>query len=214
MVTVSLRSSIAFALGLSTLASAAPALGAEYDFKVIDGILVQPLVLPDDQIAEVAGREGAIYYIDLRQVTARLGPDPRRLEARTPITIAGYEGQRPDQLSAHTLEVRGAAPPPVASFEPRRSVDLRMFEGVVQSVTRRVLNLRTADGRTLAVRIGSLVSSSYPFLRGQRLKVLGVVNEDETLAASAVIHEAPPRATPLPASPSPAPQVTHADYGP
>jgi len=204
MVTVRLWSSVAVVLGLSTLASVAPALAAEHDFRVIDGILVQPLVLPDDQVAEVAGRDGAVYYIDLRQVTARLGPDPRRLEARTAITVAGYEGQRADQLSAHTLEIRGAAPAPVASLEPRRSVDLRMFEGVVQSVTRRVLQLRTADGRTLAVRIGSLVSSSYPFLRGDRLKVLGVVNEDESLAASAVIHEAPPRAA----------RVNRSDYGP
>ena len=35
--------------------------GAENAFKVIDGILVQGLVLPGDQVAQVSGTEGAIH---------------------------------------------------------------------------------------------------------------------------------------------------------
>ena len=195
------RRVLALLAGLGTLLAVQSASGAENDFKVIDGILVQPLVLPGDRVAQLSGPEGAIYYIDLRHVAVRLPPDPLRIDARTVITVAGYEGPRPDQISAHALEIREAAPPPP---EPRQSVDLRVFEGVVQSVTRRVLSLRTADGRTLAVRIGSLVTSRYPFFRGDRLKVIGVVNGDDTFAANAVVHQAQ----------APAAPVDPAGYGP
>jgi hypothetical protein len=167
---------------------APPALfAAENDFKVVDGVLVQPLVLPGHDVAEITVDGQDTYYVDLRW----LPQDPVRLEARTSITVVGYEGPRPNQIAAHLLKLRDVAPLAPA-LEPRRPVDLRVIEGVVQSVTRHVMKLRTGDGRTMTVRIGSLVSSRL--LRGDRLKVFGTLDADETLAANALVHQASPPA--------------------
>jgi hypothetical protein len=176
---------------VSTLAASA-ARGAEHDFKVIDGFLLQPLVLPTDDVAVISGEDDrAIYYIDLRL----LPREPARLEARTPVSVIGYEGQRPNQIAAHMVNLRqtAAVQPPV---EPRRPVDLRMIEGQVQSVTRQALKLRTSDGRTLTVRIGALISSWHAFVKGETLKVFGVLDGSETLAANAVVHYTPRVAPP------------------
>lgn len=184
------------AVALASTLAASGARGAEHDFKVVDGFLVQPLVLPTDDVAVISGEDGATYYIDLRL----LPRDPARMEARTPVSVVGYEGQRPNQIAAHLISLRQTAPvqPPP---EPRRSVDLRMIEGQVQSVTRQALTLRTRDGRTLTVRFATLISSWHAFVKGETLRVFGELDGSETLAANAVVHYTPRVASPPLAAP-------------
>ena len=189
---------IAVAVVIVSALAASAARGAEHDFKVIDGFLLQPLVLPTDDVAVISGEDDqAIYYIDLRL----LPREPARLEARTPVSVIGYEGQRPNQIAAHMVNLRqtAAVQPPV---EPRRSVDLRMIEGQVQSVTRQALKLRTTDGRTLTVRIGTLISSWHAFVKGETLRVFGVLDGSETLAANAFVHYTPRVAPPPSGAPA------------
>jgi hypothetical protein len=166
------------------------ATAAENDFRVVDGVLARPLTLPEDAVAEVTADDQTVVYVDLR----RLPRDQVRVAAYTPVTIIGYEAQRPDVIAAHILKFREAESV-ILPEPPRPRVELRMIEGVVQSVARRALRLRTLDGRTMTVRIGRFVTSSAAFLTGDRLKIFGVVDDDETLDANAVVHDTAPRAT-------------------
>src|SRR5688572_13132528 len=91
-----------------TMASDAAAASAPDDFRVLDGFLVQPIVLPDSAVAEVSADDGHTYYVDLRL----LPRTPARLESGAPITVVGYQGERPDMIYAHVLKLRALAPPP------------------------------------------------------------------------------------------------------
>jgi hypothetical protein len=175
-----LRRSALALLCLAAVASNGAAEGAADDFKVIDGVLVQPLVLPDHDVAQIAADGGATYYVDLRS----LPRDPVRLEARTPITVVGYQGERPDLISAHVLKLREVPPPPP---HERGSVDLRVIEGKIASMTRETLMLRTTTGM-VPVRIGGL---SARFIAGEIVRVLGVLAGDDTFAANALILQSP-----------------------
>jgi hypothetical protein len=193
---------IAVAVAIVSTLAASAARGAEHDFKVIDGFLLQPLVLPTDDVAVISAEDDrGIFYIDLRL----LPRDPVRLEARTPVSVIGYEGQRPNQIAAHMVNLRqtAAVQPPI---EPRRSVDLRMIEGQVQSVTRQALKLRTSDGRTLTVRIGTLISGWHAFVKGETLRVFGVLDGSETVTANAFIHYIPGVAPPPSGAPARSPR--------
>ena len=159
---------------------------AENDFKVVDGVLASPLVLPDDDVAEVAAPDGALYYVDLRL----LPREPVRLAAQTPVTIVGYEGERPELIAAHILKLRAAPPPPIPE---RRAVDLRMIEGKVKAASRQTILLGTSGG-TVTVRVDNLVRGASPLLVvGETVKVFGVLAEDDTFAANALVLHAPSR---------------------
>lgn len=174
---VSLRRSVVGLLCIVAVASSQVAEGAADDLTVVDGFLAHPLVLPDHDVAELAADGGAIYYVDLRS----LPRDPVRLDARTPITVVGYQGERPDLIAAHMLKLREVPPPP--PYE-RSSVDLRVIEGKIASMTRETLMLRTTTGGTVAVRIAGL---SARLIAGEIVRVLGVLTGDNTFAANVLI---------------------------
>jgi hypothetical protein len=168
-------------LFLGTVVVPLAAEGAADDLKVVDGVLSQPLLLPDQHIAEIATESGATYYVDLRA----LPRNQVRLQAQTAVTVVGYEGDRPDVISAHTLKVRETPPPvPVG----HSSVDLRVIEGKVASMTREALMLRTFNGAMVMVRVAG---SSARFISGEMVRVLGVLGRDKTFTASALIVLSP-----------------------
>jgi len=173
---VGVRRSVLTVLCLGVVVSSAAGAGAAEDFRVIEGFLAQPLVLPDDNVAQVAADGGRIYYVDLRSVPRASG----RLETSTPITVVGYQGERPDMISAHVLKVREVPPPPP---HERASVDLRVVEGKIASMTRDTLTLRTTTG-VVPVRIAGV---SARFIAGEIVRVLGVLAGDNTFVAKALI---------------------------
>jgi hypothetical protein len=170
-------------LYIGTVVSPLAAEGAADDLKVVDGVLSQPLLLPDHHIAEIATEGGATHYVDLRA----LPRDQVRLEAQTAITVVGYEGDRPDVISARKLKVREI--PPRAPVE-HSSVDLRVIEGKVASMTREALMLRTTNGAMVMVRIAG---SSARFISGEMVRVLGVLARDDTFTANVLILLSPLR---------------------
>ena len=168
-------------LCIGTVISPLAAEGAADDLKVVDGVLGQPLLLPDDHIAEITTENGATYYVDLRA----LPRDPVRLHAQTAVTVVGYEGDRPDVIFAQKLKVRETPPRvPVG----HSSVDLRVIEGKVASVTREALMVRTLNGAMVMVRIAG---SSARFISGEVVRVLGVRGLDKTFTASVLIVLSP-----------------------
>jgi hypothetical protein len=174
------RRAVLTALCLAAVASGpAPARAAD-DFRVIDGFLAQPLVLPDASVAQIVADDGRTYYVDFRT----LPRTPMRLESNTPVTIVGYQGERPDMIYAHVLKLREVAPPPP---HERASVDLRVIEGKIASMTRDTLMLRTTSGN-VPVRIGGMTAR---FIAGEIVRVLGVLAGDDTFVAKALILQSP-----------------------
>jgi hypothetical protein len=169
-------------LYIGTVLSPLAAEGAPGDLKVVDGVLSQPM-LPDDHIAEIAVDGGATYYVDLRAVIR----DQVRLQARTAITVVGYEGDRPDVIAAHKLKVREVQP---SAPVEHSSVDLRVIEGKVASMTREALTLRTTSGAIVMV---GMAGSSARFLSGEVVRVLGVLGRDNTFTANVLILLSPLR---------------------
>jgi hypothetical protein len=174
------RSATLALLCLIAMASAAAAASAADDFRVLDGFLAQPVVFPDTAIAQVSADDGQTYYVDLRL----LPRTPARLESGTPITVAGYHGERPDMIYAHVLKVRESAPPP-----PRASVDLRVIEGKIAAMTGDTLTLRTSTG-TVFVRIAGVTAR---LIAGELVQVLGVLAGDDSFVAKALILGSPIR---------------------
>ena len=167
-------------LWLTAIASAAAAASASDGFRVLDGFLVQPIVLPDSAVAEVSADGGQTYYVDLRL----LPRTPARLESGTPITVVGYQGERADMFYAHVLKVREVPPPPPAD---RASVDLRVIEGKIAARTTDTLTLRTSSG-TVAVRIAGMTAR---LIAGELVQVLGVLAGDNSFVAKALILRSP-----------------------
>lgn len=173
---------LCFAAAPSGLAEA-----AADDFRVVDGVLTQPLVLPDSQVAEVSGRDGVLYYVDLRL----LPREPHRLPAQTAVTVIGYEGERPDVIAAHVLKFQDGTPEVPYDRQP---TDLRLIGGTVQAMSGQSLTLKAADGRRVTVEIGNLWGGSSPLVsQGEHVEVLGVLTEENTFAANALILQAPKR---------------------
>jgi len=161
-------------------ASGAAAASAADDFRVLDGFLVQPIVLPDSAIAQVSSDDGQMYYVDLRL----LPRTPARLESGTPITVVGYQGERGDMIYAHVVRVRELPPPPPIE---RASVDLRVIEGKIATMTRDTLMLRTSSG-TVAVRIAGMTAR---LIAGELVQVLGVLAGDNSFVAKALVVRPP-----------------------
>jgi hypothetical protein len=161
-------------------ASGAAAASASDDFRVLDGFLVQPIVVPDSAIAQVFTDDGQTYYVDLRLLPST----PARLESGTPITVVGYQGERADMISAHVLKVRELPPPPPIE---RASVDLRVIEGKIATMTRDTLMLRTSSG-TVAVRIAGMTAR---LIAGELVQVLGVLAGDDSFDAKALVVRSP-----------------------
>jgi hypothetical protein len=167
-------------LCLAAMASGAAAASAADDFRVLDGFLIQPIVLPDSAVAEVSTDSGHTYYVDLRLLPRTAA----RLESGTPITVVGYQGERADLFYAHVLKVRELPPPPPAD---RASVDLRVIEGKIAARTTDTLTLRTSSG-TVAVRIAGMTAR---LIAGELVQVLGVIAGDNSFVAKALILRSP-----------------------
>src|SRR5688572_18275108 len=174
------RASVLGLLWLAAVASGAAAASAPGDFQVLDGFLVQPIVLPDSAVAQVSDDSGHTYYVDLRL----LPRTPLRLESGTPITVVGYHGDRADMISAHVLKIRELPPPPPAE---RASVDLRVIEGKISTMTGDTLMVRTRSG-TVSVRIQGRTAR---LIAGEFVKVLGVLAGDDSFLAKVLILESP-----------------------
>jgi hypothetical protein len=162
------------------MAWGAAAASASDDFRVLDGFLVQPIVLPDSAIAQVSADDGHTYYVDLRL----LPRTPTRLESGTPITVVGYQGERADMMYAHVLKVRELPPPPPTE---RASVDLRVIEGKIAAMTGDTMTLRTSSG-TVAVRIAGMTAR---LIAGELVQVLGVLAGDQSFVAKVLILRSP-----------------------
>lgn len=176
---------LACALFLATAAPTPSAEAAADDFRVVEGVLTTALVLPESEVAEVAGRDAVLYYVDLRG----LPRESFQLPAQTAVTIIGFEGERPDLIVAQVLKFEEAAPEVIADRVP---VDLQLIRGTVQALSGQSLTLTSADGRRVTVEIGSLFGGSSPLLsRGDHIEVLGVLTEDNTVAANALILQGP-----------------------
>jgi len=175
---------LACALFLAAAATPSAEAAAD-DFRVVEGVLATALVLPESEVAEVAGRDAVLYYVDLRG----LPRESFQLPAQTVVTIIGFEGERPDLIVAQVLKFEEAAPEVSAGRAP---VDLQLITGTVQALSGQSLTLQSADGRKVTVEIGSLFGGSSPLLsRGEHIEVLGVLTEDNTVAANALILQGP-----------------------
>jgi len=172
--------SILALLCLAAMASGAAAASAADDFRVLDGFLIQPIVLPDSAVAEVSTDSGHTYYVDLRLLPRTAA----RLESGTPITVVGYQGERGDLFYAHVLKVRELPPPPPVD---RASVDLRVIEGKIAARTTDTLTLRTSSG-TVAVRIAGMTAR---LIAGELVQVLGAIAGDNSFVAKALILRSP-----------------------
>jgi len=173
--------SLLVVLSLAAMSSGAAAASASDEFRVLDGFLVQPIVLPDSAVAEVSADGGQTsYYVDLRFLPRTAA----RLESGTPITVVGYQGERADMFYAHVLKVRQLPPPPPVD---RASVDLRVIEGKIAARTADTLTLRTSSG-TVAVRIAGMTAR---LIAGELVQVLGVLAGDNSFVAKALILRSP-----------------------
>ena len=175
-----MKASLLAVLWLGAMASGAAAASASDDFRVLDGFLVQPIVVPDSAVAEVSTDGGHTYYVDLRL----LPRSSARLESGTPITVVGYQGERADMVYAHVLKVRELPPPPPTD---RASVDLRVIEGKIAARTADTLTLKTSSG-TVAVRIAGMTAR---LIAGELVQVLGVIAGDNSFVAKALILRSP-----------------------
>jgi hypothetical protein len=175
---------VALALWIAAAVPSGRAQAAADDFRVVDGLLTQSLVLPESAVAQVSGRDGVLYYVDLRL----LPREPFHLPARTGVTVIGYEGERPDVIAAHVLKFQDGTP---EVTEPRQPADLRLIGGTVQAMSGHSLTLKSADGSRVTVEIGHLWGSASPLARGEHVEVLGVLTEDNRFAANALILQAP-----------------------
>jgi hypothetical protein len=177
-----LRAVAVVVLAVVVLASR-PALAAPGEFRVIDGTLVHPPALRGEPIAQLRGDDGAVYWVDLRGVERTV----RGLQAGAALTVAGYEGERPDQISAHLVTRREAEPP---ASEPE-AVEWRRLEGRVQTVSGSGFVLRTAEGRQVAVRVSRLGRNARQLVApGEAVTVFGFARED-TLLASGLLQQRP-----------------------
>jgi hypothetical protein len=180
---VGLRRSLLILLCAGMVVSSVAAEGAANALKVIDGVLNQPLLLPDDHVAEMTTEDGGTYYVDLRA----LPREPMRLEPNTAITVVGYEGDRPDAISAHKLKVREIPPKAPVGHS---TADLRVIEGKIAFMTPEALTLRTPNGAMAVVRIPG---SSARFRSGETVRVFGVLARDDVFAANVLIFLTSPR---------------------
>ena len=171
---------------LGLVAAWAPSADAAADdFRLVEGVLTAPLQLPESEVGEISGRDGVLYYVDLR----RLPRESLHVPAQTVVTVIGFEGERPDVIAAQVLKFQDSVPPLI---DDRQPVDLRVISGTVQAMSGQSLTLKSADGRPVTVEIGSLFGGSSPLLsRGEHVEVLGVLTEDNTFAANALILQAP-----------------------
>ena len=180
--TVPVAVALCIAVAPLRLAEAAPD-----DFRVLEGVLTQSLILPDSEVAEVAGRDGVLYSVDVRL----LPRDPVHLPPQTFVIVIGFEGEQPTQIAAEMLKFERGVPEP---SDDRRPADLRLIEGTVQAISGQSLTLRSGGGTSVSVDIGSLLGASSSLLsRGERVEVLGVLGDDDTFAANALIFQAPRR---------------------
>lgn len=157
------------------------------DFRVIDGTLIAAGAQGTATIARIDGDDGVSYYADLRG--ARW--DPLRLRPGALVTLAGYEGAQPNQITAAVLDARETAAPaasPATNMPPsppEREPPADRVEGRVESIAGNILTLRSADGRPVRVDLGQVrVDIRTSVGVGDRVTVFGRYTDRQELLAT------------------------------
>lgn len=176
------------------VAAAAPG-----DFRVIEGTLVVMPEAPSPPVARVDGDDGVTYYADLRG--ARW--DPARLRVGQRVALAGYEGARPDEITAAVLDASEGAPaasvptapsaaasPGTAAPAPREPAE--RAQGTVERIEGNELTLRTPGGTRVTADLSQIQADVRRTVRpGDQVTVFGRFTDgDRRLVANGfyVVH--------------------------
>jgi hypothetical protein len=195
------RAVLVAALVLVPLVAAA----APGDFRVIEGTLVVAPQPPGAPVARVDGDDGVTYYADLRG--ARW--DPGRLLVGARVTLAGYEGVRPDEITAAVLDPTEGLPPaasaptgppqtavvpptPPPSRPPSTAAPgataappaprepSERVEGRVERIEGNELTLRTPAGSAVRIDLSQVQADVRSTVRpGERVTVFGRFTDGE-----------------------------------
>src|SRR5213593_442291 len=121
-----------------------PALAAPNDFRVVSGTLLHPARLgPDAAVAVLKSDEGTVCYADLRAVS-RIPT----VERGAAVTLVGFEGSRPDQLTAQVIYPPEGTPAPADAplVRPQR------IHGRIESLAGATVVVRVMGARRLRLR--------------------------------------------------------------
>jgi hypothetical protein len=181
--------------------SAAPAVAAPGDPRIVQGTLEWPATLAAEPFVVVRGDDSHVYYADIASAQRRM---PAGLTAGSRIALLGVEGNRPHEVAVMVIGAGDAAslgvdtsnlppPAPTAPSEPMWRVD-----GTVQGLSGRAVTLQTPDGQTATVDVSRLSTATVVALRpGERVSLFGVPRDDRQLVANGYIQvETAPAASP------------------
>lgn len=143
-----------------------PALAAPNDFRVVSGTLLHPAKLgPDTTVAVFKSDEGAVWHADLRAV-----PRIPTVERGAALTVVGFEGPRPDQLTAQVIyPPEGAAAPVDAPL-----VRSERIHGRIESLTGATVVVRVTEGKDVTFLLRGLSAKIRALLqRGDMVTVFG-----------------------------------------
>ena len=160
-----MRSMVAFLV--LTIAQVAPslpvpALAAPNDFRVVSGTLLHPARLgPDAAVAVLKSDEGTVCYADLRAVS-RIPT----VERGAAVTLVGFEGSRPDQLTAQVIYPPEGTPALAAAplVRPQR------IHGRIESLAGATMVVRMTDGKEVTF-----------LLRGISAKIRGLLQRGDVV---------------------------------
>ena len=143
-----------------------PALAAPNDFRVVSGTLLHPARLgPDMTVAVLKGDEGTVWHADLRAVS-RIPA----VERGAALTVVGFEGSRPDQLTAQVIYPPEGAPAPVDAPLVRSE----RIHGRIEWLTGATVVIRVTDGNGVTFLLRGISAKTRALLqRGDMVTVFG-----------------------------------------
>ena len=141
----------------------APAVAAPNDFRLVSGTLLHPATLGSGVTAVVLkGDEGTVYYADLRAVSVI-----PTLERGAAVTVVGFEGARPDQLTIQVIYQADVAP-------ADSTVRSQRVNGRIRSLVGPTVVVRAADGSEATMLLRGISVAILRLLRpGDLVTVFG-----------------------------------------
>jgi hypothetical protein len=143
-----------------------PALAAPNDFRVVSGTLLHPARLgPDATVAVLKSDEGSVCYADLRSVS-RIPT----VERGAAVTFLGFEGARPEHLTAQVIYLPEGTPTPVDAPLVRS----QRIHGRIESLAGSTVVVRVIDGNKVTFLLRGISANIRGLLqRGDVVTVFG-----------------------------------------